>query len=121
MNGELTIRAAQMKALQASARAALREALLEALQTHWPRLAARLGEESNLYFAEQAIERCAFYGIPERRDHFRYLNVMALLGADFDEERPWAREILEARALRGGARLDRLVEMVRTRIAGGDL
>ena len=121
MNGELTIRAAQMRALQASSGDALREALLEALRTHWPRLAERLGEESAGYFAEQAIERCAFYGISERRDHFRYLNVMALLGADFDEERPWAREILETRALRGGARLDRLVEITRAKAAGGDL
>ena len=118
MNVELTIRKAQLDALGT---AALRDSLGKALREHWPALAERLGEESVGYFAEQAIERCARYGLSERRDHFRYLNVMALLGADFDEEQPWAREILEAPKLRGSARLDRLVETIQLKAAGGDL
>lgn len=121
MTGELTIRSVQMNALRESSRGALAETLREALRTHWPRLAERLGGESAGYFAEQAIERCVFYEIHERRDHFRYLNVMALLGPDFDEQEEWAREILEQRQLCGSARLDRLVDRIRARIDGGDL
>lgn len=121
MANALTIRAPQLQALGLLTRDALHVRLTEALQSHWPALVERLGEESCLYFVEQAIERCGFYGLETRRDHFRYLNVMALLGADFDEEKPWARDILELRQLRGTARLDRLVAVIRAKAAGGDL
>ena len=118
---ELRIRPEQMEALGAVPLEALRASMCDQLRRHWKPLAERIGEESISFFVDQAIERCSFYEIDMRRDHFRYLNVMALLGADFDEELEWTKEILEMRALRGSARIDRLIEIIKMKIAGGDL
>lgn len=117
----MKIRPEQMEALRIVPMVGLKEAMCRELVENWGPLTDQLGPESTGFFVDQAVERSSFYGIDLRRDHFRYLNVMALLGADFDEEFDWAREILESRALRGTARMDRLVETIRLKAAGGDL
>jgi len=44
--------------------------------------------------ARQAISKSQGYGMTERADIYRYFNFMLIYGLKFDEDLPWAKEIL---------------------------
>ncbi len=50
----------------------------------------------------QAISRARGYGIKERGDIYRFLNFMLIYGLEFDDDLPWAREILNTSKERSG-------------------
>jgi hypothetical protein len=91
----LTIRQEQMDALLAQRR-------LSMVVTHahkfFPEQCAQLRPEELQQTAQSAMKRAASYGLTPMRDVLQFLDLVMVLGADFDSRLPWAREILEDRS-----------------------
>lgn len=66
------------------------------LHQHWPAECAAMGQERLATLVRLGKERAATHGILTQRGVFRYLNLMMLLGPEFDRNSslPWAGEIL---------------------------
>lgn len=106
------LREAQMRVLGQAAKVALRDRMGASLREFWPELSAELDEESAMEeFLGKAIQSCERYGLTAEADHFRYLNVMALLGTEFDSKYRWAAEVLGQASRRGSSRMDEVCEL----------
>ena len=101
----LRIRKEQVATLQDHALTSLKLRMQAQLELYWAPLCEQLGADGVVFFVDHAIQRCSFYGVEQENDHMRYLNAMALLGADFDEELDWVGHYMENRNVRGGARI----------------
>jgi len=58
---------------------------------------AALGEGGVRQVIQRGVERAAVYGIVAERDVCKFIDLMLVFGADFDQERAWARQILEVK------------------------
>jgi hypothetical protein len=76
-----------------------------------------LGEEDTMLRVQDGLRRAQNHGFESEHDLLRFLNVMFVLGVDFDsaEEYSWTREILESRASSPSCRMDELMEEIYTR------
>lgn len=104
----LTIRDPQLRAI---ARAHERRFLRRAEKHLWTTLpdeCAELGAERVREIVETALVRARGYGLERDYDILRFLNLMMLFGADFDDDDayPWAREILRDEELEPLTRLE---------------
>jgi hypothetical protein len=116
----LTIRKEQMAAFARSAVERFEEDLAVSLRDNWPTICARLTEDRLTATIKHGVARAAFYGISSENGIFRYLNLMFLLGIDFDIDPKfeWAASILQDPSLSPSLKLDLLVRLARRHVAG---
>jgi hypothetical protein len=87
------------------------------LNRFFPRECRAMGEAKLRGTVRYGIQRAAAYGLKAKRDVCKYIDVMIVLGNDFDKDKRhgWAREILGRRA-DAGARVQTLVSAARLRL-----
>ncbi len=66
------------------------------LQRFFPRQCARAGEPQLRKWVRHGVRRASIYGITAKKDVCKYIDVMMVLGPDFDADPkfPWAPGIL---------------------------
>jgi len=121
----LTIRQKQMDALAAVTRERFQERLEAHVRKVFPDDCKALGEDGVRELVVEGIERAEGHGLSAERDVCRYVDLLFLLGRDFEtrEEMAWAKGILNDVTLREApsVRMDRLWEETRRRRAAGRL
>lgn len=87
--------------------------LTHAKRAFGPRVAA-MGESAVRVMVRKAIAQATRYGIAQAYEVSRYLDMMFLLGEDFDADAalPWTREILDREGWTETEKMDRLCEHV---------
>ena len=92
----LIIRQDQMDILRQEVRKGFEDRMLSHLTRYFSEACARMGESGARELIRYGIERAKHYGIVAERDVCKYIDVMAVLGRDFDVDAafPWAAEIL---------------------------
>jgi hypothetical protein len=95
----LTIRAEQMKKFSEVAVKRFEDMMVVHLDKFFPGSFKATGEPKVRELIRYGIKRAASYKIQAERDVSRYIDLMMVLGADFDSDRrlPWAGEILRSR------------------------
>ena len=109
----LIIRQDQMDILRQEARKGFENRMLAHLTRYFSEACARMGEGETRDLIRYGIERANHYGIEAERDVCKYIDVMVVLGRDFDvdETFPWAAEILTDDTLQDNkTRTDLLVQ-----------
>ena len=104
----LTIRNEQMRLFSQEEVTKFEEGMIVHLRKFFP--ACRLASETTLReLIRYGIERARSYQITARRDVCKYVDLMTVLGRDFDvdERIPWASELLHSE--RGATRMPRLM------------
>jgi hypothetical protein len=106
----LVIRKAQFDSLRDAALRNLVSLAYRHLTTALPEAVSAFGEQAVLASAQQAVSKCQTYGIERDADVLRYLNLMYVLGFDFDTDpaHPWSASILSDPKLTGRTKLDLL-------------
>ncbi len=100
-----------------------RERVLSQIRDILPTSWAFHGEEGCASLVDRGIARAARHGGKSEQDVFRYVSLMLVLGADFEDDPalPWVREILDDPESSGwqkiSALMDRAIEWVRERDA----
>ena len=91
-----TIRPAQLEAFSQEEVRKFELWVLAHLRRFFPKQCDAAGESQLRETIRYGIERAAVHGLRGRRDVCKYIDVMMLLGRDFDtgERFPWARVIL---------------------------
>jgi hypothetical protein len=110
----LIIRDAQISALAEPGIRRFRERAVLHLRTAVPETCAALGEDAVQASVDLALRKSREYGFREERDIVGYLNLMYLLGFDFDTDPryAWTRDVLRATAAPGRWRMECLTERV---------
>ena len=109
----LTIRAKQMGALdQAGTEQFIRRAI-DHIRVSLPEIYSGEGQDAVRASALQALAKANEFAIEEQFDVIRYLNLMYILGFEFDEDPsyPWARETLLAKQFTPREKLDLLTQL----------
>jgi len=102
---------------------AYRGRVLAQIRTIFPTQWAALGEEGCASLVDRGLGRAARHGGTSEQDVFRYVSLMLVLGADFEDDPalPWVREILGDPEASGwqkmSALMDRAIEWLRERDA----
>lgn len=109
----LLIRDDQVEALAEASQRRFERRAVAHLKKVLPIRCEQLGSTEVLASVRKAARKAAGYGLTDERQVFTYLNLMYVLGPSFDEERPWARELLEDARLDPGARLELLLGRAR--------
>jgi len=88
------------------------------LKKAWPRECDSAGEKGVIDSIEVGVKKAEEYGIRAERDVIRYIDVMYLLGHDFDnnDDTEWAGRILEDCTLPPTVKMDRLWRRVKDRL-----
>jgi hypothetical protein len=92
------------------------------LRRFFPRRCAALGPGGVRALVRAGIERAAAHGVHAERDVCKYIDLMAMLGRDFEDDPalPWARRILEdPSAIGAAARVDALYDAALRHVEGG--
>lgn len=94
----LVIRQAQLEALSDAADQDFARRLADKLRRFWPDTCEELGPARLHARITRGLERARAHGASQASDLQRYLNLMFLLGEDFDTDPaiPWARDYLTA-------------------------
>lgn len=92
----LAISRAQVDALAVHARKHFEDRVLDHLRPLFPALFAALGDADMRIVVEEGACRANDHGFLAECDVCRYVDLMCALGWDFDEELPWAAQILAA-------------------------
>lgn len=110
----LTIRNAQMAVFSRAEIKKFEDRMVIHLKKFFPRQCEALGEAQLRETIQYGIKRAAGYGITSKPDVYKYVDLMVVLGRDFDTDRrfPWASKILRTHnspvgkmnALRGAAK-----------------
>ena len=113
----LRIGAAQMSAFEAPMRRRFEQQLVEHIRQYHPEQHSALSTDEVLEAVRYGIRRAAAHGITREQDITRFVDVMMVLGRDFDDEPrlPWAKQILQDESL--GEPGERLGELVRAALA----
>lgn len=108
--GPIVLRPPQVDALRPVHSAAFEEEFLEHLHECFPEHARALGRAGAVEVLRHGVERCMSYELHEPDEVMAYLEVMVLLGRDFDIDPalPWVREILGSDELHPRARAGHL-------------
>jgi hypothetical protein len=95
----LTIRAAQLAVFSHSEVRKFENWMVAHLSKFFPRQCASLGELKVRETVQYGIQRAACYGLTSKRDVCKYIDIMLVLGPDFDtnQRHAWAGEILSWR------------------------
>jgi hypothetical protein len=106
----LTVRLAQLHALEALASDAYERRLGRHAQQFFPERVAFLTEPELHAYVRQAVAAARGHGLASERDICKYLNLALSLGPDFDTDPalPWARAILTAEHIGPTLRINRL-------------
>ena len=98
MTPMLIIRAAQMQAFSRAVSDNLIESAVEHIRTSLPEMFEQLGREEVRESVLFAMRKADEYGLDDWSQVVRYLNVMYILGFEFDEDPryAWANEILRS-------------------------
>lgn len=91
----LTIRREQMEVLLEQRRIQL---LVSHARQFFPEKSATVTRPDLEDTARSAIKRARSYGLTSVRDAMQFLDLMFVLGPDFDVKLPWANEILSDRS-----------------------
>lgn len=96
----LTIRQVQFDAFVRQETHKFEDWMLDHLHRFFPKQSERAGVAELRSTIRYGIEQAAAYGITTRRDVCKYIDVMLLLGRDFEGDRryPWAAQILSSPA-----------------------
>ncbi|QSQ19121.1 hypothetical protein JY651_27645 [Pyxidicoccus parkwayensis] len=92
------IRKTQLDALAGALDEAFAQRLADKMRRFWPRTCEAMGPAQLEARIAHGLERARAHGAREEVDIQRYLNLMFLLGDDFDTDSslPWARAYLTA-------------------------
>ena len=102
----LVIRSEQMRAFESSA---FKLWVADHLRKFFPNECAQVGPQKFSELIDYGIARAHGHGFKAEPDLCRYLDIMIVFGPNFDQDLPWAREILEdARIKLAGMRMDLL-------------
>jgi hypothetical protein len=109
-----TIRPDQWQTLHATRQTALQANLMARFRELWAAQAEQLGDEAVRDWIDHAVQASRQYGLTLELDVRRYLDIMAVLGRDFDKDTryPWASAVLADAALRPSTRIDKLSGLV---------
>lgn len=72
------------------------ENMLAHLNRFFPQQCADLSPQQLKDTVQYGIKRASWYGITTERDIYKFIDVILLLGPDFDRKVPWAVEILKS-------------------------
>ena len=94
----LKIRAEQLAAYSQAEVDRFTEWMMTHLKRFFPRECKALGDDRLKETIQFGIRRAASYGIRTKRDVCKYIDLVIVLGRDFDkdEKLPWAGEILKS-------------------------
>ena len=95
----IAIRAAQIEKLSETALKSFEEMMVVHLNKFFPDHCGAAGEPKVRELIRHGVKRAASYQITAKRDVSRYIDLMIVLGDDFDCDLrlPWAQEILRTR------------------------
>jgi hypothetical protein len=95
----ITIRAEQMKRLSEAARMRFEDIMVVHLNKFFPERTQAAGEPKVRELIRYGIRRAGSYQIKAQRDVSRYIDLMIVLGSNFDSDKrlPWAGAILKTR------------------------
>ncbi|WP_438039107.1 hypothetical protein [Sorangium sp. So ce128] len=104
----LVIRDEQLAALAARAESDFVARVSRCLRDNWPWECEAMGEESVRAAILKGIDKAARYGVTTEREVLRVINVMYLLGHDFDADPAfvWVRDIIDRQGTPAAQRLD---------------
>ena len=110
----LVIRAAQMAALEQARWDAFVDTACAYASAHWPH------EPEPRARVERALARGRGHGLVAEFDLLRWVGLDLALGADFERDpaRPWAAEVLGARAYAPGPKVDLLWQLAHAALGG---
>jgi hypothetical protein len=95
----IAIRSEQMKEFSEVALKRFEDMIVVHLNKFFPDRCKAAGEPKVRELIRYGVERAASYQIVAKRDVSRYIDLMIVLGDDFDRDKhlPWAQEILRTR------------------------
>ncbi len=105
------IRREVMQALDAYAREAFHERMLERMLERHHETCAWLGAERVKLEVEHGIETAVGYAILDEDDIERFLHLRFERGFDFDVQNAWARRVLNNPKLHGSAKIGFLADL----------
>jgi hypothetical protein len=113
----LKIRAEQLEAYSQAEVERFREWMAAHLKRFFPRQCKALGDDQLNETIWFGIKRAATYGIKAKRDVCKYIDLVILLGRDFEKDGklPWASEILNSQN-QAHAKLEMLHQVARTHL-----
>jgi hypothetical protein len=113
----LTIRQAQFAVFSQLEVHKFEEWMLTHLKKFFPQQCAAAGDQRLLEVVRYGIQRAAVYGITAKRDVCKYIDLMIVLGRDFDTDNRsrWAGEILGKRR-NPGAKMQTLLQTAKLRL-----
>ena len=108
----LTIREKQMAVFAEVETKKFVDRVVVHLNKFFPTQCADAGQEQLRETVQYGIRRAGAYGITSERDVYKYIDLMVVLGRDFDTDKefPWAGEILNS----GNTPSQRMWLLVRT-------
>ncbi len=107
----MIIRSEQVRALEEASWRGFEDRMIERVRTYFPKPAEQLGEAQLRVLTRYAVTRAERHMLPHERSIALYLDMMFVLGSNFDEDSqiPWAAAILADHTLPTQAdRIDRL-------------
>jgi hypothetical protein len=117
----MVIRTEQLRAFSDAAASGFHERMVTHLRKCFPAECEALQESGVRDTIRHGIQQSARYGATAERDVCKYIDLMMLLGRDFDTRAglPWAARILNDQVLQTpGARIDQLFTVAKAHLAG---
>jgi hypothetical protein len=113
----LKIRAEQLEAYSQAEVDRFEDWMTNHLKRFFPRECKTLGDSGLKETIQFGIRRAASYGIRAKRDVCKYIDLVVVLGRDFekDEKLPWAIEILKSQN-EPSSKIEILHEIARTHL-----
>src|SRR5262249_43366415 len=94
------IRSEQKSAFRVDALRDFERRVLMHMDRCFPERRTELGDVGALQMIRLGTERAAAFGIENEQDVCKFIDLMLVFGADFDQRRDWAREVLNAESPR---------------------
>jgi len=95
------VRREQMDAYREAALRDFEHRVVQHVERCLPDRLATMGEDGVRRVIRSGIDRAATHRITAEQDVCRFIDMMLVFGAEFDQEQPWAREVLERERLAG--------------------
>ena len=114
----MKIRAEQLRAFPKAVEENLECRIHAHLRGVWPGRCERMGEEAVRGWIRDGMRRARAWGLEADYDVLRYVDLMFLLGRDFEgaAAAPWVRRVLQEPGLDTAEKLDRLLRDARRRL-----
>ena len=104
----MQIRKEQMDAFEDKERKAFEEEMIPHVRKVFPNEFRDMGEAQVRELVRAGFDKTTEYEIVTKRDRAGYIDLMFVLGRDFDTDKPWAQEILRETDLAPCDRLDQV-------------